>query len=75
MATAHGSLVPSWKLPVPSGSEVVAVASDADGLVPAPFARPRAMPRLRHAGVSGLGHVDFLTSPLSFRLVESVLGV
>jgi len=62
-------------LPVPAGSEVVAVASDADGLVPVPFARPRRMPRLRCAGVSGLGHVEFLTSPLSFRLVQAVLGV
>ncbi len=62
------------KLPVPSGSELVAVASDADNLVPALFARPRLMPRLRCAGVSGLGHVEFLTSPLAFRLVESVLG-
>jgi pimeloyl-ACP methyl ester carboxylesterase len=61
-------------LPVPSGSEIVAVASDADGLVPLPFARPPKMPRLRCAGVSGLGHLEFLTSPLSFRLVESVLA-
>jgi pimeloyl-ACP methyl ester carboxylesterase len=63
------------RLPVPAGSEVVAVASDADNLVPAPFARPPAMPRLRCAGVSGLGHVEFLTSPLAFRLVERVLGL
>ena len=63
------------RLPVPAGSEVVAVASDADGLVPASFARPARMPRLRCAGVSGLGHVDFLTSPLSFRLVQNALGL
>jgi len=62
------------RLPVPAGSELVAVASDADDLVPPTFARPRLMPRLRCAGVSGLGHVDFLTSPLSFRLVQAVLG-
>jgi pimeloyl-ACP methyl ester carboxylesterase len=62
------------KLPVPAGSEIVAVASDADNLVPGPFARPHGMPRLRCTGVSGLGHVEFLTSPLSFRLVEAVLG-
>ena len=43
------------RLPVPAGSEIVAVASDADNLVPGPFARPRRMPRLRCAGVSGLG--------------------
>jgi hypothetical protein len=58
---------------VPAGSEIVAVASDADSLVPGLFARPRGMPRLRCAGVSGLGHVEFLTSPLAFRLVETVL--
>jgi pimeloyl-ACP methyl ester carboxylesterase len=63
------------RLPVPSGSEVVAVASDADHLVPAVFARPQLMPRLRCAAVSGLGHVEFLTSPLAFRLVQAVLGV
>ncbi len=63
------------RLPVPSGSEVVAVASDADGLVPAVFALPPRTPRLRCAGISGLGHVEFLTSPLSFRLVQSALGV
>jgi triacylglycerol esterase/lipase EstA (alpha/beta hydrolase family) len=63
------------RLPVPAGSEVVAVASDADNLVPAAFARPASMPRLRCAGVSGLGHVEFLTSPLSFRLVEQALGL
>jgi hypothetical protein len=63
------------RLPVPSGSEVVAVASDADNLVPGLFARPTLMPRLRCAGVSGLGHVEFLTSPRAFRLVQAVLGV
>ena len=63
------------RLPVPAGSEVVAVASDADNLVPAVFARPQLMPRLRCAGVSGLGHVELLTSPLAFRLVQAVLGV
>jgi pimeloyl-ACP methyl ester carboxylesterase len=63
------------RLPVPTGSEVVAVASDADNLVPASFARPPGMPRLRCAGISGLGHVEFLTSPLAFRLVQTVLGV
>jgi pimeloyl-ACP methyl ester carboxylesterase len=62
------------RLPVPNGSEVVAVASDADNLVPGPFARPQGMPRLRCAGVSGLGHVEFLTSPLAFRLVQTVLA-
>jgi triacylglycerol esterase/lipase EstA (alpha/beta hydrolase family) len=62
------------RLPVPAGSELVAVASDADGLVPAAFARPALVPRLRCAAVSGLGHVEFLTSPLSFRLVQSVLS-
>jgi triacylglycerol lipase len=63
------------RLPVPPGSELVAVASDADGLVPAPFARPALVPRLRCAAVSGLGHVEFLTSPLAFRLVQGMLGL
>jgi pimeloyl-ACP methyl ester carboxylesterase len=63
------------KLPVPAGSEIVAVSSDADNLVPVPFAQPRLMPRLRCAGLSGLGHVEFLTSPLAFRIVQTVLGV
>ena len=63
------------RLPVPAGSEIVAIASDADNLVPAVFARPQLMPRLRCAGVSGLGHVELLTSPLAFRLVQTVLGV
>jgi pimeloyl-ACP methyl ester carboxylesterase len=63
------------RLPVPDGSEVVAVASDADSLVPGPFARPRLMPRLRCVGLPGLGHVEFLTSPLAFRFVERVLGI
>jgi hypothetical protein len=63
------------RLPVPTGSEIVAVASDADSLVPGAFARPALMPRLRCAGVSGLGHVEFLTSPHSFRLVQAMLAV
>jgi triacylglycerol lipase len=62
------------RLPVPTGSELVAVASDADGLVPAAFARPALVPRLRCAAVSGLGHIEFLTSPLAFRLVQGMLG-
>jgi hypothetical protein len=33
------------------------------------------MARLHCAGVSGLGRIEFLTSPLSFRLLERVLGL
>lgn len=60
-------------LPVPEGSELIALASDADGIVPRRFARPAPAPNLACGALSGLGHIDLLLSPLAFRAVRGAL--
>jgi triacylglycerol esterase/lipase EstA (alpha/beta hydrolase family) len=60
-------------LPVPEGSELIALGSDADGVVPLRFARPAPAPNLARAELSGLGHIDLLLSPLAFRAVQGAL--
>jgi pimeloyl-ACP methyl ester carboxylesterase len=60
--------------PVPEGSELIALCSDADGVVPDAFASLLPAPRQTNARVPDLGHVDFLVSRRSFRLVEAVLA-
>jgi pimeloyl-ACP methyl ester carboxylesterase len=60
-------------LPVPEGSELIALDSDADGLVPSRFARPAPAANLARSELSGLGHVDLLLSPLAFRAVQTAL--
>jgi triacylglycerol esterase/lipase EstA (alpha/beta hydrolase family) len=60
-------------LPVPDGSELIALDSDADGLVPTRFARPAPAPNLARAELCGLGHIDLLLSPLAFQAVRGAL--
>ncbi len=60
--------------PVPEGSELIALGSEADGVVPHAFAAVLPAPRQANARVPGLGHVDFLVSRASFRFVESALA-
>lgn len=60
--------------PVPEGSELIALGSDADGIVPQAFATLLPAPRQASARVADLGHVDFLVSRKSFRFVESALA-
>ena len=62
------------RLPVPERSELIAVASDADGLVPHRFARLLPAPRQRNARLPGLGHVDYLWSPDCFGFVQRALA-
>jgi len=61
-------------LPVPEGSELLALGSDADGVVPQAFASLLPAPRQSNSRVSDLGHVDFLVSRRSFRFVEAALA-
>jgi hypothetical protein len=61
-------------LPVPEGSELLALGSDADGVVPQAYASLLPAPRQASARVPGLGHVDFLVSRRSFRFVEAALA-
>jgi hypothetical protein len=61
-------------LPVPEGSELIALDSDADGLVPSRFARPAPATNLACGGLPGLSHVDLLLSPVAFRAVRGALG-
>ncbi len=61
-------------LPVPEGSELLALGSDADGVVPQAFASLLPAPRQANGRLAGLGHVDLLWSPVAFRAVESTLA-
>jgi len=60
--------------PVPVGSEIVALGSDTDRLVPARSSRPQSDSRMRCAALAGLGHVEFLTSRVAFRAVCAELA-
>jgi triacylglycerol esterase/lipase EstA (alpha/beta hydrolase family) len=62
------------RLPVPERSELIAVGSDADGLVPHRFSRLLPAPRQRNARLPGLGHVDYLWSPACFGFVRDALA-
>jgi pimeloyl-ACP methyl ester carboxylesterase len=60
--------------PVPEESELIALGSDADGVVPRAFASVLPAPRQANARVPDLGHVDFLLSRESFRFVAAALA-
>lgn len=62
------------RLPVPPGSQLLAVASDADRVVPGFFARPYAKPGHVLARVVGLGHLDLLTAAPVLALVDAALA-
>jgi pimeloyl-ACP methyl ester carboxylesterase len=61
-------------LPVPESSELIALGSDDDGVVPAKLALPAPAPRLRAAAVSRIRHVDFLWSRDVFDHVRGALA-
>lgn len=61
-------------LPVPEGSELVALGSHDDAVVPAQLALPAAAPRLRAAAVSRVSHIDFLWSRDVFQHVAGALA-
>jgi pimeloyl-ACP methyl ester carboxylesterase len=61
------------RIPVPECSELIAIGSDADGVVPRTFASVLPAPRQVNSRVADLGHLDFLVSRRSFRLVEGAL--
>ncbi len=60
-------------LPVPAGSELIALDSSGDALVPTRFARPAPAANLARRELPGLGHVELLVSPLAFRAVQGAL--
>jgi triacylglycerol esterase/lipase EstA (alpha/beta hydrolase family) len=60
--------------PVPERSELIAIGSDADGVVPRAFASVLPAPRQVNALVTELGHVDFLVSRKAFRFVAAALA-
>ncbi len=62
------------ELPVPEGSELIALGSVDDPVVPARLAAPRAAPRSRSTEVARVGHVDFLWSRDVFRHVAGALA-
>jgi pimeloyl-ACP methyl ester carboxylesterase len=62
------------RLSVPERCELVALASDADGVVPPGFASVRPALRQETTRVAGLGHLDFLISRSAFRLVQGALA-
>lgn len=62
------------RLPVPANSELIALESDSDGVVPSSFARLPQAPRHANVHVLGLGHMDYLLSPAAFRFVAAALA-
>jgi triacylglycerol esterase/lipase EstA (alpha/beta hydrolase family) len=61
-------------LPVPERSELIALGSQDDAVVPARLARPLPAARLRAAAVSRIRHVDFLWSRDVFAHVAQALA-
>lgn len=61
-------------LPVPDGSELIAIASHDDVLVPARCARAAAAPRQRTLELARVGHLDLLWSSAAFGLVAAALA-
>ncbi len=59
--------------PIPSGSELIAIASRDDTVVPARCARAAEAPRQRSVELARVGHFDFLWSRAAFGLVASAL--
>jgi triacylglycerol lipase len=63
------------RLPVPPGSELIAVSAGGDAIVPAECARVAARPRHRNATLSRLDHMGFLHRLESLAFVESALAI
>jgi pimeloyl-ACP methyl ester carboxylesterase len=61
-------------LPVPERSELIALGSHDDAVVPVKLALPAPAPRLRAAAVARIRHVDFLWSRDVFEHVASALA-
>jgi len=61
-------------LPVPESSELIALGSHDDSVVPAKLALPRPAPRQRSATVTHIRHVDFLWSRDVFQHVAGALA-
>jgi triacylglycerol lipase len=61
-------------LPVPESSELIALGSHDDSVVPAKLALPVAEPRSRSASVSRIRHIDFLWSRDVFNHVAGALA-
>jgi hypothetical protein len=62
------------RLEVPEGSELVALGSHDDAVVPARLALPSHAPRRRTAAISRIRHVDFLWSRDVFDHVKGALA-
>ena len=60
--------------PIPAGSELIAIASRDDTVVPARCARVADAPRQRSVELARVGHFDFLWSRVAFGLVASALA-
>jgi pimeloyl-ACP methyl ester carboxylesterase len=60
--------------PIPEGSELLALGSEGDAVVPAHLATPAPAPRLRCAAVSRIGHVELLWSRDVFARVAGALA-
>jgi triacylglycerol lipase len=60
--------------PIPTGSEMIAIASRDDTVVPLRCARAADAPRQRTVELARVGHFDFLWSRAAFGLVASALA-
>jgi triacylglycerol lipase len=60
--------------PMPIGSELVAIASRGDAVVPVHRARAASRPRQRSVELARVGHCELLWSSAAFRLVASALA-
>jgi triacylglycerol esterase/lipase EstA (alpha/beta hydrolase family) len=61
-------------LPVPDGSELIAIDAERDAVVPRGFARVPAAPRHRNATLARLDHLGFLHARESLRFVGEALA-
>jgi triacylglycerol esterase/lipase EstA (alpha/beta hydrolase family) len=62
------------ELPVPPGSELIAVGAESDAVVPRGFARVRGAPRHRNAQLAQLDHLGFLHARESLQFVGAALA-
>ena len=60
--------------PVPTGSELIAIASRDDAVVPASSARAAIAPRQRSLELARVGHAELLLSRVAFGLVATALA-
>jgi triacylglycerol lipase len=74
MVPGSGLLRELDREPIPSGSELIAIASHGDTVVPVRCARAVEAPRQRTVELARVGHFDFLWSRAAFGLVASALA-